>query len=222
MEQDNYPYSVCENFITPETELISAWYVMQTEKKQNHISVYQHYLNRCDDLGISHMEDELNKMIVLDYLILNEDRNLNNFGVIRHAETLEWLGAAPIFDNGTSHWHDKPVTLIYPHGKFDCKPFKNDHVEQIKLVTDFEWLELNELVDIEDIFRGIVKDSIFVDEKRADSICHSFRGRVTILKSFINEKSKNNYFTGLDTKNDVKKDIKYSGSKKKMNNDFEL
>lgn len=82
--------------------------------------------------------------------------------------------------------------------------------------------ELNELVDIEDIFSAIVKDSIFVDEKRADSICHSFRGRVTILKSFINEKSKNNYFTGLDTKNDVKKDIKYSGRKKKMNNDFEL
>ncbi len=34
-------------------------------------------------------------MIVLDYLIANEDRHLNNFGVIRNAETLEWLGFAP-------------------------------------------------------------------------------------------------------------------------------
>ena len=31
--QDGYPFSVCEDFITPNTELVSAWYVMQTRKK---------------------------------------------------------------------------------------------------------------------------------------------------------------------------------------------
>lgn len=31
--EEEYPYSICEDFITPQTELISAWYVMQTEKK---------------------------------------------------------------------------------------------------------------------------------------------------------------------------------------------
>lgn len=39
-------------------------------------------------------------MIVLDYLIVNEDRHQNNFGVVRNAETLEYLGAAPIYDSG--------------------------------------------------------------------------------------------------------------------------
>ena len=47
-------------------------------------------------------------MIVLDYLIVNEDRHQNNFGVVRNAETLEYLGAAPIYDSGTSLWFDKP------------------------------------------------------------------------------------------------------------------
>lgn len=32
--EEEYPYSICEDFITPQTELISAWYVMQTEKSQ--------------------------------------------------------------------------------------------------------------------------------------------------------------------------------------------
>ncbi len=41
-------------------------------------------------------------MIVLDYIIANEDRHLNNFGLLRNAETLEWYGFAPIYDSGSS------------------------------------------------------------------------------------------------------------------------
>jgi len=34
--------------------------------------------------------------------MLNEDRHLNNFGVIRNVENLEWIDTAPIFDTGQS------------------------------------------------------------------------------------------------------------------------
>lgn len=88
---EDYPYSVCEDFITPQTDLVPAWYIMQTSKKPNHISAYQHYLNCCKALGILGIEDSLDRMIVLDYLIANEDRHQNNFGALRNAETLEWL-----------------------------------------------------------------------------------------------------------------------------------
>ena len=33
---------------------------------------------------------------------MNEDRHLNNFGIIRDVNTLKWLDVAPIFDNGQS------------------------------------------------------------------------------------------------------------------------
>lgn len=211
--QNEYPYSACENFITPDTELISAWYIMQTRKKENHVSVYQHFINCCNELGIPGIEEFLNKMIVLDYLILNEDRHQNNFGVLRNAETLEWIGAAPIFDSGTSLWHSKPLALIDAKGKAVCKPFKNSHDEQIKLVTSFDWLDLSLLEDIEDEFREIVKGSIFIDEKRTDAICFAFRKRIDMLHEFINTKSKNRYVPGYDTTNDVKKDVQYSGIK---------
>lgn len=93
--QEDYPYSVCEDFITPETELIPAWYIMQTVKRPNHVSVYQHYMDCCEALGIPGVREAVDRMIVLDYLIVNEDRHQNNFGVVRNAETLEYLGAAP-------------------------------------------------------------------------------------------------------------------------------
>ena len=78
------PYSICEDFITKDTELVSAWRLMQTQKKDNSTSVYQHFVNCCEKAGI-HVMSDLDRMIVVDYLIANEDRHLNNFGLIRNA-----------------------------------------------------------------------------------------------------------------------------------------
>ena len=35
---------------------------------------------------------QVNQILVLDYLIVDEDRHQNNFGLIRNANTLEWIG----------------------------------------------------------------------------------------------------------------------------------
>lgn len=40
--QGDYPYSVCEDFIDADTELISADYIMKSQKKANHLTTYQH------------------------------------------------------------------------------------------------------------------------------------------------------------------------------------
>lgn len=208
--QEEYPYSVCENFINADTELISAWYVMQTMKKQNHVSVYAHYVMCCERLGMPNMSDFLDRMIVLDYLIVNEDRHQNNFGVVRHAGTLEFTGASPIFDNGSSLWHDLPTSLIGARTSA-CKPFKHNHEEQIKLVQSFDWFDPSVLTGIENKFYDITKDSLFIDNARKERICTAFRSRVNMLTKFINMKSKGNTFSGLDTSGDVEIDVKYSG-----------
>jgi len=48
-------------------------------------------------------------MLVLDYLIANEDRHWGNFGAVRNAETLDWIGLAPVFDCGNSLWYNKKI-----------------------------------------------------------------------------------------------------------------
>ena len=161
--QEDYPYSVCEDFITPDTELVTAWHIMQTQPKPNHVSVYQHYLNCCEAFGIPGVKDSLDRMLVLDYLIANEDRHLNNFGAVRNACTLEWLGCAPIYDSGTSLWFDKPWTMINAGVKASSKPFKTTHDEQIKLVTSFDWFDITALAGIDEELRELVKGSLFID-----------------------------------------------------------
>lgn len=42
-------------------------------------------------LGIPGVVPALDRMLVADYLLVNEDRHQNNFGAVRNAETLEWI-----------------------------------------------------------------------------------------------------------------------------------
>ena len=85
-------------------------------------------------------------MLTIDYLIANTDRHLNNFGAIRNADTLEWIGMAPIFDSGTSLWCEQPIDQIKTSKEcVPSKPFKTNHKQQIKLVTDFIWLDFTKL-----------------------------------------------------------------------------
>ena len=206
--QEDYPYSVCEDFITPETELIPAWYVMQTAKRPNHVSVYQHYLDCCEALGVPGVREAVDRMIVLDYLIVNEDRHQNNFGVVRNAETLEYLGAAPIYDSGTSLWFDKPTGMV-GSGRVTCKPFKDRHEEQIKLVSSFNWLDLSRLDGIEEEWMELTKGSLFLDEARRVAVARALRGRIETLQ----EISRSGVHAVPGPGHDVTEDIRYSGQK---------
>ena len=144
-DEKGNPYSVCEDFIDKDTELVSAWKVMMISKKDNNTSVYRHYINCCKKLGIDDIEHAMDQMIVLDYIITNEDRHQNNFGLIRNANTLEWLNVAPIFDSGTSLGYDKLTNKIMTGENVECKPFKKSHDEQLKLVTSFDWIDFKAL-----------------------------------------------------------------------------
>ena len=138
------PYSLCENFVTTETELIPALHVMHSAKRLDNDSRFTRLLRCCDGLGIPNAASAIDKMLVLDYIISNEDRHLNNFGFLRNAGTLEWLGAAPIFDSGTSLWYN---TLTEHIGQYSIvsKPFEITHPEQIKLVGGLDWFNFDAL-----------------------------------------------------------------------------
>lgn len=208
--EEGYPYSICEDFVTLETELISAWHIMKSYKKPNHLSWYQHFLNCCAALEIPNIQAAMDRMIVLDYLIANEDRHQNNFGVIRNAETLQYLGAAPIYDSGTSLWFNKPKTMINNQTRISCKPFKSNHEEQLKLVKSFDWLDFSALQDIEEEYREIVSGSLFIDEERCGAICAAIKERAKMLKDFVDTRSKSDLQD--DVCFDVTEDVAYNGS----------
>ena len=185
MWENGIHYSVCEDFVTPDTELIPAWRVMQTQKKENQTSVYQHYRNCCEALGVPNVAHALDQMIVLDYLIAYEDRNLNNFGLLRNPDTLEWMGPAPIYDSGSSLGYDKVTAQIRSGRNITCKPFKKTHQDQLRLVTSFDWLDLSKLQGIDqDIWEVFTGAEEYVDWNRVKTITASVNHRIQMLETF--------------------------------------
>ena len=182
------PFSVCQDFITSETELISAYHIMQSRKKPNDLSDYEFYLSCAEQLGVKNIREQTEKMIVLDFLIGNEDRHFNNFGLIRNAVTLEWIGVAPIFDCGTSLWYNTQESLIKPLSpNLPAKPFKKTHREQIKLVKDFSWLDMKKLKGMEEEMEEILSQSPYISRERRTVLCDAFCQRSELLGEIANE-----------------------------------
>lgn len=179
------PYCVCEDFVSEDTELVPAWRIIQTQKKENNVSVYQHFLNCCEKLGITDVVPFLDRMIVLDYIIANEDRHLNNFGALRNAETLEWIGMAPVYDSGSALGYDKLAAQIRSGKNITCKPFKKHHEEQLKLVSSFEWIDFEKLSDIKEVIKEIMTtgDAVeYMDDARVKAIADSVDKRIRYLE----------------------------------------
>ena len=147
--------------------------------------MYQHFVSCCKDFGITNIEQSLDKMLVLDYIIANEDRHLNNFGLVRNAETLEWIGFAPIYDSGSSLGYDKLPTQIRMQADITCKPFKKNHLEQLKLVSNFSWIDFDKLLDMGEIIKEVLsveQAKELIDERRIEAIVDAVRSRIDMLQ----------------------------------------
>jgi len=53
------PFSICENFITPETELIPAGDIIRNFKKDNKDTEYNHLIKCCEKLGRETLQNQL-------------------------------------------------------------------------------------------------------------------------------------------------------------------
>ena len=192
--QNGYPYSVCETFASPDTELVSAWNVIQTRPKANHESFYMHYTKICKEFGIKDIEHRLDQMIVLDYITANEDRHFNNFGIIRDANTLEWTGAAPIFDSGTSLGYDKLSHRLDIDIK--CKPFRTSHEKQLELVKSFDWVDFSKLKDVKDDVAEIMSTDQakeILGDTRYNDIAKFTEKRIKHLERFVLQRQAKTY-----------------------------
>ena len=185
----------CEDFVTAETELVSAAFITQAFKKRNEVSEYDFYIDCCEQLGVAEVREQMEKLLVLDYLIVNEDRHLNNFGLIRNAVTLDWVGVAPIYDCGNSLWFNKLVSQITPEDDSGVKTplWKKNPTKNLALITDFSWLDLSLLDGIEDEIRALINQSEYMEKIRVDALCNAVRTRIDLLDGII--QSRNNHMT---------------------------
>ena len=181
--------SKCPCFITKDTELITAYQVRNEMERHDSVEDYEEYVKRLEENGIENAREKVENMYILDFLIMNEDRHLNNFGIIRNVNTLKLVDVAPIFDNGMAlniPYYDDDEVLISGHGRlfYEVKPFD----EIIKIVKDITRIDVSKLEDIPEYFNKLLHEyqSItHMSDKRIYRLCVLLQRQINKLKEMI-------------------------------------
>lgn len=183
---NNKAISICKNFITKNTELIPAWKINEYFDFNQNENKYEHYIRCLKELNIKNANILIDKMIVCDYILANKDRHFNNFGVIRNVETLEFESVAPIFDNGCSLWFDE--NDMYVGEFFLTKPFEEYEKQQLSLVKNIKWLDINKLNGFIEEVREILLSNQLLTKERINKITKQIELRIEYITKLIKDK----------------------------------
>ena len=167
-------YSSCKNFVTADTEYVPFTHFREIEStayKPRHFDVCKKVYG-----GYGYI---LDLILILDYIVLNEDRHFGNFGMIRDANTGEFTKPAPAFDAGSSLFHN---SAIVDRETTRAKPFAKDFDEQIKLADVPAYREniLSVKKNVENIFWGTFENA-FEGKERLSAIFDAVKSQIEKL-----------------------------------------
>ena len=173
MTNKGKPYSICETFISEDTELVPALNIVMHEPQNAGDTRLSHLLRGCKNQGMDPkvVKTNLDKMVVVDYLVGNYDRHWRNFGFIRDANTLEFKGASPIFDTGASLWQHHPQV----RSDVKTETFKEYETldKQLQIVTDLSWYHPIPDAVLYDIIKSTLDLHPFMLEDRKQAIINT-------------------------------------------------
>ena len=188
--KDYIPYSECKTMSDKDHEYINANWVLGLED-YGMKDAYTHYIDICLRNGINNVKERVDEMIALDFIIGNDDRHKGNFGIIRNANNLEWIGMAKIFDNGNSLFFDKPDYDICSFGMDSLgKSFGGSNRLQLDVIDYPEWYGNAPGNRITDIVSCCLDYNEKLSSERKDKIIDVVNERLEIFENAIKKKYK--------------------------------
>lgn len=186
----NTVVSKCPCFINKDIELVTAYQVVSDIWDFN-VDSYEKYISKLEEMGINDARREVENMFILDFLIMNEDRHLNNFGIIRDVDTLKWVYVAPIFDNGQSlniNYYSEDELHVTGEGRFFYEVRSFDEI--IKVVKDIKRIDVSKLEGIPEWFDNLLhqyQEFAHISNERINKLCILLNHQINKLKKLIEE-----------------------------------
>lgn len=183
--KEMHPDDICEDFASEALEFIPAIDVVDSEKKDNAVSTYEHFIYVCAEHGLSEQEVRgfLEYQVLTDFVLTNTDRHLNNFGILRDSRTLKFVRMAPIFDSGNSMFWDSPRLPERSNcTEITVNSFRKTETELLKLVTDRSCVRMDLLPCRDEIAELYAKDDSIAF---VDSILIGYEKKKALLEQFM-------------------------------------
>ena len=147
-------FCVCESFTSDAIELLPAIDIVESRKKDNAMSMYEHFIAVCLAHGLEEakVRSFLEYQILTDFILTNTDRHMNNFGVLRDTKTLKFIGMAPIFDSGNSMFWQSPKLPEYDDlTKVKVNSFRTTEKQLLGYVQDRQQVDISKLPTEEEL-----------------------------------------------------------------------
>lgn len=140
LPDEDIPVCACESFVQDNSEFVTA-----AQLQKDHIGEPFDLYTQMSKMGF---KENLDQMILFDFLLHNKDRHLRNFGFERDAKTLEVTRFAPLFDQGSCLAFDGLLNDA------STKPFKASRSEQIAMLKEIPDLPMQNEIEaiIEDVY----------------------------------------------------------------------
>ena len=149
------------------------------------------------------LKDAFNKMIILDYLMIQEDRHDNNYGFLINNQNNEI--ELIVFDSGNSLGYDNnKENGIFPTDF--SKVFRKTHTECLEFVDDFDFIEFKKIKETILQIKSILNESNLT-EKQKENIIKLYEKRIECLEQEIAKL--------IERKNNLDKEIEFYKSKEK-------
>jgi hypothetical protein len=199
--EDGEPVSKCPNMTDADTEFIEAVRVYYTkEPSYFENNKYKHYCACAQGLGVKNNTEMLDRMIILDYLILNHDRHFKNFGVLRNSQTLNSVIAAPVFDSGSSLFHEDGRAFISLPERAKLRTECFDSLDkQLGLVTCWDWFDSSKLLGFTAECRDLLLSVPSVEKERAEKITGALEKRIQAVRQIVENRALHNKEEKLTT-----------------------
>lgn len=181
--------SKCPCFITKDTEFITCSQIINNMEKHKNLDDYENYIKMLEDKGIKDARIKIENMYILDFLIMNEDRHLNNFGIIRDVNKLKWLDVAPIFDNGQSlniEYYNEEEMCVSGEGRLFYLIMPFDDI--IKVVKNIKRIDVSKLDGLVEWFKSTLYEYQNItgySDARIDGLCTLLNRQIKKLKNMI-------------------------------------
>ena len=176
----------CNIFTDNTIELVPALEVIEGSKIQNDKSLYENYIQICAKLGINEntIRNFMDYQTLTDFIISNTDEHLFNFGILRNADTFEYIGPAPIFDSGNSMFYTGPNIVLSRAALLERKitAFYESEEKMLKNVQNKNIVDVSLLPKHSDVV-DLYLDS-GVPEEKANIIAANYDKKVELVKDF--------------------------------------
>lgn len=165
--------SISEDFVKDDEEMMSIRAILGNTNREN---LYEKVISL-----IPNLRSDIDRMIVIDFLINNIDRHLRNFSVV--SKQGEKVKFAPLYDHGLSLYADIQDFELEQDDKEtwemidECKPFAESHYKQLELIDQVNLPR----VSLEDILEIVDKYKEYLSEYRVQCIKYLLETRYKYL-----------------------------------------